>query len=92
MGDGERDNQRGDYPGAARTERARQQICRAHSADVRERGYGARHEAHVRELGGERGFRHRVNAAKQVEREAAIREPARVPRAALGVEQDGEVG
>ena len=92
MGYGERDNQRGDKTRAARTERARQQINRAHRADVREGGYGARHESHVREVGGERGFRDRVDGAKQVEREAAVWKPARVPRAALRVEQDGEVG
>ena len=91
MDDRERDRERCDERGAARPERFSEKVNRADRPRVRERGYGAGERAHVGNVGVQRELREPVDGAEQVEREAAIRKPARVERAALRVKQNAQI-
>ena len=91
MDDRQRDNQRGDERGAARPERPSEKVNRADRPRVRERGYGASERAHVGNVGVQRELREPVDGAEQIEREAAIRKPARVERAAVRVQHNAQI-
>ena len=90
MDDGERGQQRGEQAGFAVEYQRGDAVNREYRGDVGDAGHGASQHANVVGVIEERLGRY-LHELEDIEREAAVVEPARVPRTPLCVEKQGKL-